>query len=303
MTGPSGPQGIGDRLWPLYARYVQRPTLAFTPSQTLLRAIFDVTVFLGEKRCPGVTQRRVSLGGVPTLALQPDGSGSGRLLYLHGGGFTIGSARSHQHMVSHIARAAGGTAWLPEYRLAPKHPFPAAPEDVLEAYAALSAEGPVMVAGDSAGGCLALGLLHWAARAGLPQPSALALLSPIGHLDLEAGGFLTRLETEILIPERWGRYTVGAYLDGHDPSDPYASPLAAPLPAGPPTLIQYAEGEALAKDALASAEALRAAGAEVAVEVYPGMPHVWQIHAGRSHSADRAIARLGAFLRSHGDPT
>ncbi|WP_424965707.1 alpha/beta hydrolase fold domain-containing protein [Dinoroseobacter sp. S375] len=303
MTRQQGPEGMGDRLWPLFARYVQRPTLAFTPSQTLLRAIFDATVFLGEKRCKGVAQGRTDLGGVPTMTLHPEDATGGRLLYLHGGGFTIGSARSHQHMVSHIARAAGCTAWLPDYRLAPQHPFPAAPEDVLAAYGALSAEGPVMVAGDSAGGCLALGLLHWAARAGLPPPAALALLSPIGHLDLEAGGFQTRLETEILIPERWGRNTVAAYLCGHDPGDPYASPLAAPLPAAPPTLIQYAEGEALARDALASAEALRAAGADVAVEGYPGMPHVWQIHAGRSRSADRAVANLGAFLRAHGGPS
>ncbi|MEM1077789.1 MAG: alpha/beta hydrolase fold domain-containing protein [Pseudomonadota bacterium] len=302
MTRQTGPEGFGDRFWPLFARYVQRPTLALTPSQTLLRAIFEATVFLGEKRCLGVTATRVDLNGVPTLALRPESAGAGRLLYLHGGGFTIGSARSHQHMVGHIARAAGCTAWLPDYRLAPQNPYPAAPEDVLAAYRALSAEGPVMVAGDSAGGCLALGLLHWAARAGLPQPCALALLSPIGHLDLEAGGFQTRLETEVLIPERWGRSTVAAYLNGHDPSDPYASPLAVPLPAGPPTVIQFAEGEALAQDALAAAEALRTAGADVTLEAYPGMPHVWQIHAGRSRSADRAVAHLAAFLRRHGGP-
>lgn len=299
MTETPPTVGWGDRIWPLYARYVQRPVLALTPSQALLRVIFDSTVFLTGKRCAQVERTRMDLGGVPALRLTPAQAGAGRLLYLHGGGFTIGGIGSHAHMVAHIAQAAGCTTWLIDYRLAPEHPFPAAAEDALAAYRALISDGPVMVAGDSAGGCLALGLLHWTARAGLPPPQALALLSPIADLDIEHGGFQDRLASEILIPASWGRRAVGAYLNGHDPADPFASPLAAALPAAPPTLIQYAPEEALAADAQRAAQALRAAGGTVTSQSYPGRPHVWQIHVGRSHTADQAVARIGAFLQAH----
>lgn len=299
MTEAPQTAGRGDRIWPLYARYVQRPVLAMTPSQALLRGIFDGTVFLTGKRCADVDKTRTNLGSVPALCLTPAQPGAGRLLYLHGGSFTIGSARSHAHMVAHIAKAAGCTTWLIDYRLAPEHPFPAAPEDALAAYRALAAEGSVVVAGDSAGGCLALGLLHWTARAGLPAPRALALLSPIADLDVENNGFEDRMASELLIPASWGRRAVTAYLNGHDPKDPLASPLAAALPAAPPTLIQYAPEEALAADAQRAAQALRSAGGDVTSESYPGRPHVWQMHVGRSRAADQAVARIGAFLRSH----
>lgn len=290
--------GIGDRLWPRYARFVQRPVLALSPSQWLLRGIFDGTTFLLAKRCAGVSATRATRG-VPGLDLTPRTARAGRLLYLHGGGFTIGSSTSHRHMVAHIARAAGCATFLPDYRRAPEHPFPAALDDALAAYRALSAEGPVRVAGDSAGGGLALSLLHATARDGLPPPAALVLLSPVGDLDLAQGSFQRHTDTELLIPEGWARRAVAAYLRDHDPRDPLASPLAAPFPAAPPTLIQYATGEALAPDSQRSAEALRAAGGAVRLEATADVAHVWHLHAGRSHAADAAIARIGTFLREH----
>lgn len=294
----AAPTGPGDRIWPHYAAWVQRPVLALTPSQKLLRGIFDGTTFLLAKRCAGVAAMRSRVGGVPGLRLTPENGTGDRLLYLHGGGFTIGSSTSHRHMVAHIARAAGCTTFLPDYRRAPEHPFPAALDDTRAAYAAMAADGPVMVAGDSAGGALALSLLH-ALGSGTPPPAALVLLSPVADLDLAQGSFQRSTDTELLIPEGWARRAVAAYLDGHDPADPLASPLAAPFPCAPPTLIQYASGEALEPDSLHTADALRAAGGPVTVEATPGVAHVWHLHAGRSHAADTAIARIGAFLREH----
>ncbi|MBF9061267.1 alpha/beta hydrolase fold domain-containing protein [Rhodobacterales bacterium HKCCSP123] len=276
------------------ARHLDRRALRLVAPQPVLRALFEVSARLGSVLPPDVTPIRDTRGALwfRPAAVARDAP---VLLYLHGGGFTIGSPRTHAAMVAHMAKAAGLRAVIPRYRLAPAHPFPAARDDAIAAYARLVDEGtpPAAIAGDSAGGCLALQVLQQARDAGMPLPKATVLIGPIGDL---SGDIASRFEAagdEILIPPHWPARILRAYLPGVDRTDPAVSPLLGDLTGLPPTLIQAGAGEALAADARRLAEALD----EATLELWEGLPHVWHLHAGRMSAADRALSRIGAFLQ------
>jgi acetyl esterase/lipase len=283
-----------DRFWIAMARYIDRTALRLVAPQSILRVLFETSARLGSSLPPDVTPIRDAHGA---LWLRPAAvpRDAPVLMYLHGGGFTIGSPRTHAAMVAHIAKSAGLRAVAPRYRLAPAHPFPAAKDDAIAAYERLVEAGtpPVAIAGDSAGGCLALQVLQHARDAGLPLPKATVLIGPIGDL---SGDIASRFEAagdEILIPPEWPERILGAYLPGVDRTDPAVSPLLGDLTGLPPTLIQAGAGEALAGDAQQLADALENA----ALELWDGLPHVWHLHAGRMSAADRAIVRIGQFLK------
>lgn len=179
-------------------------------------------------------------------------------------------------------------AFVPDYRLAPAHPFPAAVEDAEAAFAALAALGPVSVAGDSAGGALALGLCATHA------PERAVLLSPVVDLrEVMDPAAQTDFSTELLMPERWVRRAIGLYLGGAAPDDPRASPILHDLSQAPPVLLQAAEGEVLESHARRAAAALPRA----TLSLTPNVSHVWQLNAGWMTEADAAVAEIAAFLR------
>ncbi len=281
-----------DRLALWNARYVQKPVMALNLPAPVLRALFAGAIRASNFVPRGVTITRTTLGGVPCRKIVPQGAGSGRLLYLHGGGFVIGGPITYLPLAAKLAKAAGVTVWLPDYRLAPEHPFPAAPDDALACYRALAAEGPVAVGGDSAGGCLALGLLH----RDIAPPAALVLLSPATDLRAETEAALLAGPEDALLAKGWARRAVQAYIGGADRNDPVLSPMAAPFPAAPPTLVHLASDEALRPQIEAAIDALRAAGAEVTVTRFDGTFHAFQI-AGLP-LANRAIAEIGQYLRA-----
>jgi len=177
---------FADRFFRGMARYVDKPVLALVASQRVVRALFEVRARLGSAVPGAATVIRKPDG---TLNIRPQGVGQDApvLYYVHGGGFTIGSPRTHAALVAHLAAAAGMQAVVPRYRLAPEHSFPAAKEDVITGYEALVAAGtpPVAICGDSAGGCLTLQVAAHARDAGLPQPKALGLIAPIADLSGE----------------------------------------------------------------------------------------------------------------------
>ncbi len=158
------------------------------------------------------------------------------LMYLHGGGFTIGSPRTHAALAAHLAAHAGMRACILAYRLAPEHPAPAARTDAIAAYARLIDENtpPAALAGDSAGGNLALLVAQHARDAGLPQPRALALIAPAADLTGDIAARFAAAPDEILIPPAWPRRIKQAYLPGIDPADPTISPLSGDLSGLPP---------------------------------------------------------------------
>jgi len=223
------------------------------------------------------------------------GSGVG-LLYLHGGAYFAGTARSHRPITSFLARR-GFDVFAPSYRLAPRHPFPAALEDVLAVYGELAARGsPLPVAGDSAGGGLALAMMLTLRDAGSALPVAAALFSP--WTDLAVTGASAREEEagEPVLSRRLVKIAARAYLAGARADDPRASPLYGELAGLPPILIHVGEREILRDDSLRFAARGLAAGVEVKAVAWPGVPHGWQLAAGLLEEARDSLDAAAAFL-------
>ncbi|XKK63866.1 alpha/beta hydrolase [Streptomyces sp. ARC32] len=249
----------------------------------------------------GVVTRRTVLGGRPALELEPDtASGPGRLLYLHGGGYLVGSPDTHAGLAGELARRAGLRALSLDYRLAPEHPFPAAVDDGLAAYRELLSTGTdprdLVLAGDSAGGGLSIATLLAAREAGLPQPAAAVLFSPWADLTLAGGSIRSKEGADPLFTEADVRAYADLYIGAGDRAAPLASPVFADLAGLPPLLVQAGANEILLDDAVRLAGRAGAADVEVTLEVGPGLPHVYPLHYGRLDEADAALDRAARFL-------
>lgn len=228
-----------------------------------------------------------------------------RLVYLHGGGYVAGSPRTHRGLVTRIARAAGMVALVPDYRLAPEHRFPAALEDARLALAHAFDHGPdgeeparrVVLAGDSAGGGLALATLVAARDAGERLPARAATLSAWTDLAATGASIETRAAADPMLPasllKGWCRHYLG---EDTSPRHPLASPLYADLSGLPPLLVQVGDAEVLLDDSVRLAARARDVGVEVTLDVWPELFHVFQAFAGALPEGREAIARLGAFL-------
>ncbi|MFE2277988.1 alpha/beta hydrolase [Streptomyces sp. NPDC059454] len=251
-----------------------------------------------------VVTRRTVLGGRPTLELEPtEASGRGRLLYLHGGGYVVGSPDTHAGLVGELARRAGLRALSVDYRLAPEHPFPAAVDDGLAAYRELLAAGTdprdLVMAGDSAGGGLTLATLLAAREAGLPQPAAVVVFSPWTDLTLSGESIRSKEDADPIFTEADIRAYADLYVGTGDRTHPLASPVLADLTGLPPLLVQVGANEVLLDDAVRLAARAGAADVEVTLEIGPGLPHVFQHHYGRLDEADAALDRAARFLTAH----
>ena len=221
------------------------------------------------------------------------------VLYFHGGGYTLGSRKSHRGLASRIARAAKGRVLLPEYRLAPEEPFPAAIEDAITCWRWLISVGydpkKMTIAGDSAGGGLALGTLLALKEAGDPLPACAIGLSP--WTDLEATGDTAKpgaVADPIVTAEEL--HTSAKQYAATDLRNPFASPLQGDLHGLPPLLLQVGTREVLLSDSTRFAEKAQAAGVRVTLEVEDGLIHVWQMYPDLPESQS-AINRIGAFIQ------
>lgn len=290
---------FADRLFRSQARYVERNVLRYLASQPILRRVFAVTGPLGGRVPSSMTPIRDK---DDNLWFRPAGIARDAplIMYIHGGGFTIGSPRTHAALVGHLAQAAGLRAVAVRYPLAPEHPFPAGKNGVIRAFDQFVAERqpPVAICGDSAGGCLALQVAQHARDSGAPMPKALGLIAPAGDLSGDIASRFAQAEGEMLLPPQWLERITAALLQGQDPKDPAVSPLLGNLDGLPPTLIQAVKGEMLAADA----HRLQAAMPDVTLDLWPELAHVWHLHAGYSPAANRALAQMGAFLKSKMDP-
>jgi acetyl esterase/lipase len=252
----------------------------------------------------GVAARSTVLGGRPTLELEPSAaSGPGVLLYLHGGGYVVGSPDTHAGLVGELARRAGLRALSVDYRLAPEHPFPAAVDDGVAAYRELLAAGTdprdLVLGGDSAGAGRSIATLLAAREAGLPQPAALVLFSPWVDLTLTGGSMRAKEEADPIFTEADVRAYTDLYADAHDREQPLLSPVFADLTGLPPLLVQVGANEVLLDDSVRLAGRAGADGVEVTLEIGPGLPHVFQHHYGRLDEADAALERAARFLTAH----
>ena len=243
-----------------------------------------------------------TLGGVPGLWVHPaTWREDEAILHLHGGWFNFGSAQAYRHLVGHIAARAGARAFIPDYRLAPEHPFPAATDDVLASYRALAGSGVRRIAltGDSAGGNLALGL---AARV-TSDPAATsatlvgaAVLSPVTDLTLSGASYETRADADPLFTRPQVADLVQSYLGSADPKHPLASPLHSRLAGMPALRIHVGDDEVLLDDSLRYAERAVAAGIDARLDVWLGMPHGFPGNIGRLKAAAQALDAIGVFL-------
>jgi epsilon-lactone hydrolase len=225
------------------------------------------------------------------------------LLYLHGGGYVIGSLDSHRHLVAEAGRAAGIAGFALDYRLAPEHPFPAAVEDAVAGYRFLLGRGVkaprVAIAGDSAGGGLVVAAMLAIRDAGLPQPACGWCISP--WVDMEAvGETMTSRAAADPTVQRAGLLDMAKlYLGGADPRSPLAAPIHADLSGLAPLLIQVGAAETLLDDALRLAKIAGAADVGVDLEIWPEMIHVWHLFHPELDAGRRAIAKGGAVVRAH----
>jgi len=250
---------------------------------------------------PEVTLRSANTGGVPSFLLAPDPGLPPTMLYFHGGGYVMGSAFGYRGLAGALAMAAEACVVVPEYRLAPEHPFPAAVEDSVAALRGLLAAHPaghVAVGGDSAGSALAIAACLAQREAGGPQPAGLLLASPWTDLAFESPSFTAAEARDPWMSGPRLRRSAGLYLGDADPHDPRASPVHADLRGLPPMLVQVGGDEVLLDDAVRLADRARAAGVPVELEVAPGMWHVWHLFAPRLPEGQAAIDRAGAWLRA-----
>jgi acetyl esterase/lipase len=249
-----------------------------------------------------VTYQPVDAGGVPAEWTVPAGADPDRvLLYLHGGGYTIGSIASHRKLVGHLAKAAGVRALSVEYRLAPEHPFPAGLDDAVTAFSWLLESGygasHIGVGGDSAGGGLALATALALRERGLPAPGALVLLSPWTDLASTGASIGGNVGKDLLLrPIQADDPGIGWYVGDNDVKNPLISPLYADLAGLPPLIVHVGSSELLLDDSTRLAERASAAGSDVTIEVWPEMQHVFQIAAGNVPESDSSVAKLGGWL-------
>jgi acetyl esterase/lipase len=279
-----------------------QPPFTTTPSVDEQRAGIDGMSAMNPLPADVVTEA-VSANGVPAEWTSVPGVDSDRVvMYVHGGGYVIGSLESHRELVARIARAAGCRALAVDYRLAPEHPFPAAVDDAVAAYRWLLAQGVeakcIVIAGDSAGGGLTIAALLAIRDGGIEQPAAGVCLSP--WVDLEGTGesMTARHEVDPMVHKTELLEMASQYLGGADPHTPLAAPLHAELAGLPPLLIQVGTSETLYDDSTRIAAKARSAGVDVTLEEYEELFHVFQAFAMLPEARD-ATDRIGAFVRTH----
>lgn len=251
---------------------------------------------------PAVACDDEAIGGVPGKLIVPDGvDASPRILWLHGGGYCYGSPTVHSTFLAHLARTARLSVFAPAYRLAPEHPYPAALEDALAVHRNLTAtaEPPVM-AGDSAGGGLALAAAIELRDADEATPQGLVLISP--WVDLTCAGESVRVNAghdALLKPQYLDRCAV-AYAGGVPRLDPRVSPLFADLAELPPTLIHAGAEELLRSESVELTRRLAGAGVAVEHRVFDGAWHDFHLHAGMLREADEAVGEIAAWVARNG---
>lgn len=282
-------------------RWVEKPALARADDPIALRRRFESRMRRWARPPSGSRLSRGDLAGLPALRIDPARQAGGVILYLHGGAYILGSPDTHAALAANLVLRSGMRAWLPAYRLAPEHAFPAAFDDALTAYRALldagTAPDRIILGGDSAGGGLALALIGALPARSLPLPRAVFAFSPLADMSFSGKSFRGNARAEVMLPAERAADMARLYLQGHDPCDPRASPLFADLAAAPPVWLSVGDTEILLDDALRLERRLRAAGREVELHVGRDLPHAWPLFHGVLPEAGATLAQLAHWIR------
>ncbi|WP_100638557.1 alpha/beta hydrolase [Marinobacter salexigens] len=272
------------------------PAIPVSVQRTLIRQAYRSSVPPRDSRfqtgtLAGLSVIRSSFGKVTR----------GAVLYLHGGGYIIGSATTHKGLTGHLAKATGCIVVTPDYRLAPEHPFPAALDDAEAAWRALIDDegftpGQIAIAGDSAGGGLAIALAMRLRDSNQPLPASITIFSPWTDLTQKD---LYSPECEPVLQAHWTAKAAKLYAARESLSHPLISPVFGNFEGLPPLLIQVGSQEILLNDSERLAKAARAAGVDTQLEVYNGLWHVFQVHSGQLSRATAAIKAAGKHIKTH----
>jgi len=273
-----------------------------TPDVAQSRARYEkMAVVLGG--APDAKCEKVDAGGVPAEWVAAPGIDAGRaVLYLHGGGYVIGSLNTHRRLAYDISAASGARVLVIDYRLAPEHPFPAAVDDAAAAWRWMLAQGldpkRIAIAGDSAGGGLTIATLVNLRDQKLGLPGCAVAISP--WVDLEGAGasIAGRAAQDPMVQKDGLLWMAGMYLAGKDAKAPLAAPLHADLRGLPPILVQVGTAETLLDDSTRIAEKLHTAGVDVKLSIWPNMVHVFPFFAPILSEGRDGCVEIGTFIRS-----
>jgi monoterpene epsilon-lactone hydrolase len=250
----------------------------------------------------GVKWIEVSAGGIPALWAEPDSSAEDRvLLYVHGGGYVLGSLDSYRRFTGHLAKVIGCRVLSLGYGLAPENPHPGPVNDTVVAYRWLLSEGyrpeHLAIAGDSAGGGLTLATLLKLRDDGVAQPAAAVPMSPWADMEGLGETMRSNADKDLIVQSEGLAGMAGMFLSGGDPRDPLAAPIHGDYHGICPLYIQVGDDETLLDDSRRVAARAEADGVDVTLDVFPEMQHVFQLCAGNMPEADDAVGRIGAYLR------
>jgi len=225
------------------------------------------------------------------------------ILYLHGGGYNIGSPNTHRELAAHISMTSGAKVLLPDYRLAPEHPFPSALEDATSAYRWLLDTGltgrNISIAGDSAGGALSIATSISLRDTGEPSPASIACISPWTDLEMSGNSIKTHAKIDPLLNLQLLKIMASNYIGDNDPCSPLISPIYADLRGISPLLIHVGSDEMLLDDSTRIAEKAKNAEVDVTLKIYDQMWHAWHLNVRLMPEAKNAIEELGSFIRKH----
>ncbi|WP_341582431.1 alpha/beta hydrolase [Marinobacter metalliresistant] len=248
----------------------------------------------------GARFQKAAVGGVPATRTTYGNNPYGAVLYLHGGGYIIGSSATHRGMTGHLAKTSGCSVVTPDYRLAPENPFPAALDDAEACWNGLLEEGykpeQIAVAGDSAGGGLSIALAMRLRDKGLPLPASLTVFSPWVDLTQEQ---LYAPECEPVLQARWTSKAARLYAGQEPLTNPLISPIFGDLSGLPPLLIQVGSQEILLNDAERLADAANRDNVQTRLEVFNSLWHVFQVHSGQLDRATAAMETAGEHIKRH----
>jgi acetyl esterase/lipase len=270
------------------------------PTHEQRRAMMDAFGEMGSLPA-GCLHEPMMAGTVRCERVVPQGARPGRtILYLHGGGYTAGSPRSHRPLIARLASEAQAIAVAPDYRLGPEHRFPSAVDDAVFVYRHLLREGiepdGLIVAGDSAGGGLSLALALALKEKRIPQPAGYFVISPWADLTQSHDTYRTKADTDPMITKAGLDTSAQAYLGGLDVRDPLASPLFGDFTGVAPILIHVGSEETLLGDSLRLADLAGQARVEVRLEIWPEMIHVFHAFSGQLGAARRAISAAAGWM-------
>ena len=282
-------------------KYIVKSLLVLIKDQEKLGQIVTKDAAKRYIPAPNMVIEKHDMGSVSCLSCSAGGYREDiTLLYLHGGGYTIGSAENYKVFAAHLAGKFGLKAIVPDYRLAVTAPYPAAVDDAQSVYEALTAQGQkVVLAGDSAGGGLAFALLHRLCASDLLAPLCMIGLSIWADLTLTSNAITANTKTELMLPAKWLMKARDIYAGEAALTHPEISPIYGEFTNPPPIQLLVGAGEILADDTHNMKARLEHYGGPIELIERQGLPHVWPINFGRSPEADEAISEMSDFIRRH----